>query len=319
MRPLPPVDFVAYLRLLGTQESQNLVPLSTHEAEIEDYLANGCWMGDLLPWQKTHDLVGLRPGEVSIWAGINGHGKSMITSQVALWLLQTRKVCIVSLEMPIRSQAIRLMRQASGSQLPSRVFRQRFYKWGDDRLWFYDQLDTIPSDRILGIVHYAARELGCNHVVIDSLMKCGIAQDGPGHLTEQTTFVDQLTAAAKSTGCHVHLVHHVRKGEDERRPPGKFDLRGASQIADLADNVFIVHRNKAKEKKVEEGEEVGDLVPDALLIVVKQRNGEWEGGFKLWFQKQSQQFTSAPHKVMPWPSVKDQWGFLKSVEDDEDD
>ena len=35
-------------------------------------------------WQKTMDKVHFRPGEVSLWAGVNGHGKSMFLSQVTI-------------------------------------------------------------------------------------------------------------------------------------------------------------------------------------------------------------------------------------------
>src|SRR3546814_18920358 len=35
-----------------------------------------------LPWKKTWDAVKLRPGETSIWAGVNGHGKSTLLSYV---------------------------------------------------------------------------------------------------------------------------------------------------------------------------------------------------------------------------------------------
>jgi twinkle protein len=31
-------------------------------------------------------------------------------------------------------------------------------------------------------------------------------------------------------------------------------------------------------------------VPDAVLVCEKQRNGEWEGKLKLWFDYKSQQY-----------------------------
>ena len=35
--------------------------------------------------------------------------------------------------------------------------------------------------------------------------------------------------------------------------------------------------------------------PDALLIVDKQRNGEWEGRIALWYDRDSQQFLPSRH------------------------
>jgi twinkle protein len=39
-------------------------------------------IGALLPWAKTHGAIVLQPKQVSIWAGINGHGKSALLNQV---------------------------------------------------------------------------------------------------------------------------------------------------------------------------------------------------------------------------------------------
>ena len=53
-----------------------------------------------MPWTKTHGEFSFRPGEVTVYAGANGHGKSLITGQIALYLVkQGAKVCIASFEM----------------------------------------------------------------------------------------------------------------------------------------------------------------------------------------------------------------------------
>ena len=53
-----------------------------------------------LPWPKTRDNFAFRQGEVSLWSGQNGHGKSLMTGEIALSLLgQGEKVCIASFEM----------------------------------------------------------------------------------------------------------------------------------------------------------------------------------------------------------------------------
>ena len=107
--------------------------------------------------------------------------------------------------------------------------------------------------------------------------------------------MDKLCWAAKANLCHIHLVHHIRKTEKETNIPDKFDIRGASEITDLVDNVFIVFRNKAKEAKVREGQEVGEDDPDNLLVCAKSRHGEWEGILKLWFHQESKQYVPSPN------------------------
>jgi twinkle protein len=123
-------------------------------------------------------------------------------------------------------------------------------------------------------------------------MKCGIGTDD---YNKQKDFVDRLCWVAKSENIHIHLIHHVRKGGSERERPGKFDIKGAGEITDLVDNVFIQWRNKGKEEKVKMREagqavDLDDDEADAILTVAKQRHGEWEGPLKLWFHAPSQQF-----------------------------
>ena len=78
-------------------------------------------------------------------------------------------------------------------------------------------------------------KLGCKHIVIDSLMKCGIGEED---YQAQGDFVDKLCWIAKKYDVHIHLVHHMRKGRSEDDIPDKFDVKGASRITDMVDNLF---------------------------------------------------------------------------------
>ena len=85
-------------------------------------------------------------------------------------------------------------------------------------------------------------------------------------------------------------MHHIRKGDNVSDKPNKFDIRGASAITDMVDNVFIVFRNKAKELARKENKKVDPLAADTILMCEKQRNGEYEEHYHLWYHKDSQQF-----------------------------
>lgn len=290
---------VELLSFTGMQESQFLVKPSELLDKIKARLSHdGSVKGDLLPWSKSHNLVRLRPGEVSIWAGISGHGKSQMLGQVAAFNLQYKKWLIASMEMLPEATMERMARQAAGC-LPSDEYLNKLLDWTDNRLWIYDQTDTVAPERILAMIYYAASVLKINHIVIDSLMKCGIKKE---NLEGQAFFVDKLCWIAKTTLCHIHLVHHMRKGDKETTMPDKFSIRGAAEITDLADNVFIVFRNKAKEQKIETGIYVDREEHDCLLLVDKQRHGEWEGMFKLWFHPESKQYIPNPdNRIMHYP------------------
>lgn len=285
----------------GVQESQDIIPMSDYRDEIHERMESGvATFGDPLPWSKTHGSFRFRPGEVTIWAGINGHGKSMVTSHVAASLAKSVPVCIASLEMPVPATAQRMIRQIAGNGNVPKPFVDKVLHWADNKVWIYDQLDTLPSEKIQAMAIYCAKELKLGHVFIDSLMKCGVGQED---YDKQARFVDSLCWIAKTYKTHIHIIHHVRKGDDESKPPNKFDLKGSGAIADMVDNIFIHWRNKPKEALVAKGEHVEKFNPDAILTCCKQRHGEWEGDINLWFHKDSQQFASNPDLRLEWFNV----------------
>lgn len=277
------IDFAQYMQ---EAESHNVQPASNWlEATVAAFYptADEPRLPGML-WQKTRDKVRFRPGEVSLWAGINGHGKSMLLSQVVLDLCyQAERVMVASFEMKPVKQMHRMSRQACGSRLPTRDFLEVFHQWTDERLWIYDHVGAVEWKKLIAVMRYAAKELGITHFVIDSLMKC---VKGDDDYSAQKDFVNDLCAFAQTHDAHVHLVHHVRKGESEHKTPGKFDVKGAGAITDQVDNVFIVWRNKKAEQEAS-----GD--PTCILACEKQRNGEFEGKFGLWFDVDSQQYTEA--------------------------
>jgi len=243
--------------------------------------------GVLLPWAKTHLDIALRPGEVSIWAGTNGHGKSMLLGQVMTGCVaQGQGVMIASMEMKPAATVARMCRQASQTDQPSDEFVDKYCAWAGMKLWLYDQMGTVKGHTLLKAATFAADKLEVKHIVIDSLMKCGMDETGERGFNDQKRFVDELCSLARDWNVHVHLVAHSRKKEDEHTPTGKMDVKGSGAITDQVDNVFIVWRNK----KNEHSPSPDPTAPDAMLICEKQRHGEAENRYKLWFHKESQQY-----------------------------
>jgi twinkle protein len=94
----------------------------------------------------------------------------------------------------------------------------------------------------------------------------------------------------------------------------KFDIKGASELSDMPDNVFSLWRNKAKEAKAEAGklDEEGKAAPDAVLMCDKQRHGDWEGRVTLWFNRKTLQYvgrnTTQPIDYLKKGGVDDLFG-----------
>lgn len=301
------IDFTLYEQ--ETEAKQKVKDAAVWVQELIDRIKNPVHTPrSLMPWRKTHQLIQFRPGEVTIWGGANGQGKSLVTGQVALSLCaQGEKVCIASFEMKPIKTLERMGRQWSGENPDHPAFRgsseatdylidvySQFRDWTDGKLFLYDQQGTVNAKQVCAVVRFCTIEKGITHFVVDSLMKCVAGEDD---YNGQKAFVDELTAIARDHQIHIHLVHHIKKPADESHKPNKYDYKGSGSITDQVDNVISVWRNKPKERKREEGKLQADAnatEPDCLLICDKQRNGEWEGSIGLWFHKDSQQFVAAP-------------------------
>ena len=291
------IDFDAYLR--DEYDGRAKVRPASEFADDVVRLIHGEQetSGTATPWPKVENRLRFRSGEVTLWAGVNGHGKSGLLGYVVLdALVAGDRACIASLEMLPEATLGRMCRQAAGSNAPTPEWIRCFHAWTDKRLWLYAHQGQVHVDRMLAVARYCHKELGIDHVVIDSLMKCGLAPDDYGG---QKNFVDALCALARDTGLHIHLVHHIRKGESEKSVPDKFDIKGAGEIVDLVDNALIVYRNKRKESQLENATDlraVDELagIPDTVLICEKQRHFSREGRINLWFDRDSQQLLEHP-------------------------
>lgn len=240
---------------------------------------------------KLAGKIHFRAGEVTAWAGYNGHRKSMFVGQAMLDLCQQRqRVLIASMEMLPQATLARMARQAAGTPWPEPGWLDAFESWSDNRLWLFDHMGRITPAQMVAVCRYFADELKGQHVVIDSLMMVCASEE---HLDEQKQFTTDVCRLAQETGLHVHLVTHCRKPQSgDERPPTKYDIRGSAAISDQASNVITVWKNNVKAAAIEKDplDQKALEQPDALVSVEKQRNGEWEGKAKLWFHSPSLRF-----------------------------
>lgn len=272
------------------------------EEVIEEFYPNAQTMlGYTPPWQYAHNKILFRPDELSIWTGINGHGKSQLLGHIILSSMeQGARICIASLEIKPKKLLRRLTRQAAGLAEPTENYIRAIHGWYEDKLWLFDLVGTAKSDRLLEVFLYAHQRYGIDVFVIDSFMKCGIDEED---LKAQKAFIEKICDFKNQYNCHVHIVVHPRKSNDETQMPSKLDCKGSGAITDLADNCFTVWRNKVKEEIVQMKLNGVPLTPkqsakfeecDCIWRCDKQRNGEWEGKTALWFDRQSFQYLGKP-------------------------
>lgn len=239
-----------------------------------------------LPWFE------FRGGEVSVWTGINGHGKSLLLSQVQLGLMaQGEHFVVFSGEMRPARLLVRSIKQATGLKQPTREYIRAVGEWMRERYWIFDLQGTAKLDRLLEVFTYAAKRYGCTHFVIDSLMMTDVPEDGPGSMTLQKEAIRKLVGFAKRYDVHVHLVAHPRKARDESAAPNKMDVAGSGKITDGADNVFSVWGAMKDRSEPDDGS------ADGKVELQKQRNGEVQKLTQwLWFDPASMQYRTQEKK-----------------------
>lgn len=283
-------DFDASIMEAKPQDPEELRQASDFIDKVKSmfYPAEAEERDPALRLDKDLDWFEFRPGEISVWTGYNGHGKSLMVSQVLVGLMQQgEKFVIFSGEMTPQNVLKRMVKQITGLDRPSRSYIDAVGEWLLDKAWIFNVVGSASLDRLMEVFLYANKRYGTRHFVIDSLMMTDVPEDGVGSMTAQKEAIRKICDFARRNGCHVHLIAHPRKGRDETGSPGKMDVAGSSKITDGADNVFTVWS-----KRKDESEEATDE-PDALLELQKQRNGEVQH-FKLWlwFNREAQQFAT---------------------------
>lgn len=261
-------------------------------------------IGIRTPWAKVGDSLVFRPGELTVIAGINGHGKSQAVGFMAAHAMKDGvKVCVASLEFRVKAWLHRLVRQIAANATPSAKYVQHIMEWlGAGRLWAFDAQGTTDWRRMIDVFLYARRRYGVELFVIDNLTGLGIGEED---YQGQKAVTLALTNFARDENCHVWLVHHIRKGNSENEQPDKMDIKGSGSITDLASTVLTVWRNKAKEAKRLEAARINAEVsadvadqPDVRIRCSKQRNyagtGNGEPSIALWWSAEAYHYLAKP-------------------------
>lgn len=228
-------------------------------------------------------LGGCREQEVTVWTGRNGDGKTTFLNQLMLnFVAKESKVCMASLEMKPAWVGRWMMYQAGCEPTPEGATKFKGILKGS--IVVVDNHGMTKGKELLEWFEYIARRWGCQHYVLDSLMRVDIGQ-GEGWLQRQTDFMNGLVQFAIDWGVHVHLVAHPRKGTADSEHVDKVDIAGSYDITNLASNVISIRRNKESEG------------PGATLEVMKNREMGRLGKVKMAFDRERRRFvelTSPP-------------------------
>jgi twinkle protein len=279
------VDLTAFM---DEEQIHRIKDAGQYFDKLKELICGGGERGLSMPFHSMSGNFEFRKSELTVWAGYKGHGKSMLASQILEHLMDAhgQKVFIISPEFPPHRVLHRMLLQSVGNVFegmdensPKFSLLRQWVDVAKEQLWIYDQQSSLKPQDIPALCRFAIERLGVQHILIDSLMKCGISPDDYGR---QKRLVDDIQQIAHRSEAHIHLIAHLRKGNSDSEIGGLHDVKGASEIADLAENVIVVWRNKNKELNGVENE------PDAVVKVEAQRNANgWIGKSPLIFDKQT--------------------------------
>ena len=255
-------------------------------------------VGAKLPFTWDDDFR-ILPNSLTLWSGINGHGKSLITQQAALYFLNQQyssreeKILIWSPELPPEVTVARILKQATGLKNPTEKFQDEIFDFIEDRLYLYVREHNVTPNELIGMIRFAVQELKVTTIILDSLMKVRLTDRSDNLHLHQKNFCNTLANECRGSGLSIFLVVHSRKRESENQRIGKFDVKGSGDLVDLCDCLIAVSRNKKKSEAQMCGDTDRDDEPDGWVSVQKNRHGGIEPSFPVWFLPEPMQFVKS--------------------------
>ena len=212
-------------------------------------------------------LGGMYGGQLVVWTGFNGSGKSTILSNILLNGMENGFRCFVySGELPKEDFKEWVDLQCSGPQYISRYRcpvknqdlpkpNEKYYDFLDDyyneKLYLYDTDDFATDDKIISAMEYMAKREGIKVFALDNLLTMNI--QGTGDVNEkQGKLIIRLKSFARTFNAVVHLVAHPRKPAQGQHRVEKYSISGTANISDLADRVMGFHRLNQEELQTEQ-------------------------------------------------------------------
>lgn len=279
-------------------------------------------------------IKGFRKGEVSVWSGANGSGKSTMLMQLCLNAAeQGFKSSICSFELPNYRTRKWMRMQAAGRQNTITVDGgQSFFvphnteakidSWAKGKIQIYNDLKGNKIGDIIDNVKKLYETTGADVIILDNLMSTDISDlYGFENLEKQKTLLLVLSDFAKKYTPHIHLVAHPRKSVGFLR---KNDISGNSDITNIADNVFIAHRVN-NDFKLHAKEFWGEAtaskyyIYDNVIECCKNRDlGAMDEVFPLYFEKQSKRMLNEQYENVCY-GWEDKPKFVEDVQFDYED
>ena len=279
-------------------------------------------------------IGGFFAGELSVWTGKRGIGKSTILSQMLLEAVgQGHVVCAYSGELDKAQFREWTYLQAAGpdhigyrddpltgKRLPTvdPDADRQISDWLFERFWLFDleRNTSHDPDAILSQFAYARMRYGADVFLVDNIMSVDFDCKHDADFNRvQSRFAQMLAAFCKRQHVHIHLVVHPRKSASGK--PGDMtadDVHGSGDITNRSDNVFFLTTHASTNAQGQ---------PEQKPILVTLKNRDFGSKINQWldFDKKSRRFfadgSGNPKKPMGWDMDARQMSF-EEISDDDD-
>lgn len=276
-------------------------------------------------------IGGFFGGELSVWTGKRGIGKSTILSQILLEAVdQGHTVCAYSGELDRDQFREWTYLQAAGpehiayytDQLTGKrlaradaVADRQISEWLGDRFWLFDLSISTTHDpeSILRQFEYCRMRYKADVFLVDNIMTVDFRDSRDRDFYRvQSEFAIQLAAFAKRNKVHVHLVVHPRKTtSDDNSKITADDVGGSGDLTNAANNVFFLTTHAVDDK--------GKIETKPMLKILKNRRFGAKGAQWLDFDRKSRRFfvdrSGDPNRPYGWDPAAQQIRLTENLKD----
>lgn len=223
-------------------------------SELPEPAAMVLWEPGFPEWESK---VRLAPRTLSVVTGHPGHGKTALWNQI--WFNVVKKYSVVfcgaSFETRPKPHVRRQLRTLWNGKLERDMDdyeRSIADQWIDDRYLFLVHPDQRPNlEWLLDMAEVAVVRHGARILQIDPWNRLeGARSNGENETDYIGRCLRTLHQFANDMNCHVQIVAHPSKMENQRRgqPPMLEDISGSKNWDNMPDQGFVVHRPKLYEK-----------------------------------------------------------------------
>ena len=213
-------------------------------------------------------LGGFHLGQLTIWSGYTGGGKSTFISNILINNVKDYKIMAYSGELSKQEFKEIMDFQVLGKKNlvqryctvkckdlahPNPKLYPLLDKFYEEKMFLFNTDDYATDKELFEVMNYAAKREGIQIFLIDNLMVVPSTDIGT-ELEKTTKLILKFKNFAKSNNVCVHLVAHPKKPSGDQDRMDIYSVSGTANIVNLADRVIVVH--KVREKDIDKNPEL---------------------------------------------------------------